>query len=104
MPQDLQKTLDFLRDLRDNNERVWFEANRKRYQEARAAFETLIEDVLLAFGEVEDLGDTSVKECVYRINRDVRFSKDKSPYKVNMGAIIARGGRKGNAPSYILGL
>jgi uncharacterized protein (TIGR02453 family) len=102
MPQDLQKTLDFLRDLRDNNERPWFEANRKRYQEARAAFETLIEDVLLAFSDVEDLDDTSVKDCVYRINRDVRFSKDKSPYKVNMGAIIGRGGRKGNAPSYYL--
>ncbi len=81
MPQNLQVTLDYLEDLRFNNNKTWFDENRTRYDLARAYFEELVADVLQHFTPVEDLGKTTVKECAFRINRDVRFSKDKTPYK-----------------------
>ncbi|MFN8375679.1 MAG: DUF2461 domain-containing protein [Anaerolineae bacterium] len=100
MPQSLKTTLDFLDELRFNNHKTWFDENRKRYQQARAAFETLISEVMQRFETVDDLGSTTVADCMFRINRDVRFSKDKSPYKTQMGALIANGGRKASGRSY----
>jgi uncharacterized protein (TIGR02453 family) len=102
MPKSLKTTLEFLKDVRPNNNKAWFDANRKRYQEARSIFEELIGDIMRQFGTVEDLGNTSVKECLYRFNRDIRFSKDKSPYNTHMGALIARGGRKSSERSYYI--
>jgi len=99
---DLQTTLDFLRDLSSNNNREWFEANRKRYTDARAAFESLINDLIFRFTPIEDLGGTTAKDCMFRINRDVRFAKDKSPYNAHMSATIASGGRKGEGRSYYI--
>lgn len=104
MPQSLKTTLDFLEDLRFNNQRTWFTENRKQYEQARAAFETLISDLMQRFAPIDDLGKTTVAECVFRINRDVRFSKDKSPYKIQMGALIANGGRKSSGRSYYVHL
>jgi uncharacterized protein (TIGR02453 family) len=92
--------LEYLGDLRDNNDREWFEANRSRYEEARAAFLGLVGEIISAFGPVEDLGGIDVKACVFRINRDVRFSKDKAPYKSTMSALIGREGRKSGVRSY----
>lgn len=92
--------LGFLRDLRDHNSREWFEANRSRYEDARAVFLGLVGDLIDRFDSVDDLGGVTVKECVFRINRDVRFSKDKSPYKTAMSALLGRGGRKSGARSY----
>ena len=96
--------LDFLRDLRDNNSRSWFEANRNRYEAARTAFEDLVAELLGAFGPVEDLTGVTVKDCVFRINRDVRFSKDKSPYKSTMSALLGPDGRKSAGRAYYLHL
>lgn len=100
MPKSLKTTLEFLEELRLNNHKTWFEEHRKRYQEARSIFEDLIGDIIREFGTVEDLGSTAVKECLYRINRDIRFSKDKSPYNAHMAALIARGGRKSSDRAY----
>ncbi len=100
MPQNLQFTLDYLQDLRFNNNKTWFEENRKNYQQAQSFFEALVADVIQQFTPVEDLGTTSVKQCLFRINRDVRFTKDKSPYKSHMAAHIGKGGRKGGGRSY----
>lgn len=100
MPQNLQFTLDYLLDLRFNNNKPWFNENRKRYEQAQTNFEAFIVDVIGQFGTVEDLGETSVKQCLFRINRDIRFTKDKSPYKSHMAAHIANGGRKGSGQSY----
>ncbi len=100
MPQSLQTTLDFLEELRFNNHKTWFDENRKRYEQARSIFEGLIGNIMQHFGTVEDLGDTTVKECLYRINRDIRFSKDKTPYQIHMAALIANGGRKSTGRSY----
>ncbi|MBC8100061.1 MAG: DUF2461 domain-containing protein [Armatimonadetes bacterium] len=103
MPSSLQPTLDFLRDLRSNNTREWFEANRKRYDAAKSAVEALARDLIAQFTPIEsDLGALAPKDCLFRINRDVRFSADKTPYKTNMGMVIGRGGRKGDGRSYYL--
>ena len=104
MPQNLKFTLDFLEDLRFNNNKTWFDENRKRYDQARANVEALLTDVLEHFAPVEDVGKTVAKDCLFRINRDVRFSKDKTPYKPNMGALIGKGGRKTTERSYYINI
>lgn len=93
-------TLDFLRELRGNNDREWFEANRSRYEEARASFLETVGDLIDRFDQVDDLGGVTIKECVFRINRDLRFSNDKSPYKTAMSALLGRGGRKSTGRTY----
>ncbi|MCA0457638.1 MAG: DUF2461 domain-containing protein [Chloroflexi bacterium] len=100
MPENLQFTLDYLLDLRFNNNKPWFDENRQRYQQALANFESLVADIIRQFGAVEDLGETTVKECLFRINRDIRFTKDKTPYKSHFSAHIGKGGRKGSGRSY----
>lgn len=99
---DLEPTLAFLGDLRENNNRTWFNDNRIRYEEASAAFQALVEYIISNLEKVVDLRGVSAKDCIFRINRDIRFSKDRSPYKSNMGAEIAPGGRKsGNLGYYV---
>ncbi|HVO43848.1 MAG TPA: DUF2461 domain-containing protein [Aggregatilineales bacterium] len=97
---NLQSTLDFLRDLAENNNKAWFEEHRASYQKARSAFEDLTAEVIGRFDDVDDLYGVRPQDCMFRINRDIRFSKDKSPYKVQMGALIAPGGRKPTGRSY----
>jgi uncharacterized protein (TIGR02453 family) len=102
MAKNLAPTLDFLRELRANNNKQWFDANKARYIEASAAFEQLVSDLLAQFGAVDDLGGVSAKDCIFRIYRDTRFAADKSPYKTGMGALLGRGGRKHDGRSYYL--
>lgn len=88
-------TLTFLKDLSKNNERSWFESHRKQYEEAKQDFEDFISAVLNKHSKKdEDLKELEAKKCTFRINRDIRFSKDKSPYKSNFGASMNRGGKK----------
>jgi len=96
-------TLNFLAALKQNNHRDWFEKNRKRYEAAKADFEEFTAKVLAQLGKT-DAGITHLqpKDCLFRINRDVRFSKDKSPYKTNFGMGISKGGKKGNDAGYYL--
>jgi len=91
----LQKTtLKFLKDLSKNNHRDWFEANRKRYEDAKLDFLQLVQQVIKEFcSKDKNIGELEPKRCLFRINRDVRFSKDKSPYKTNLGASFEKGGR-----------
>ncbi len=98
----LQITLDFLHDLAGNNNKAWFDANRDRYQAARSEFESTVDELIHGFAAFDDMGHLRARDCLFRINRDVRFSKDKSPYKTNLGAVIARGGRKGTGRVYYL--
>lgn len=98
----LTTTLTFLTQLAQNNDRTWFAEHRAEYDAARAAFEALCADIIARFDPIEDLGPTTVKDCLFRIHRDVRFSKDKSPYSTHMSAAFARGGRNANARSYYL--
>lgn len=88
-------TIRFLKDLNRNNTKEWFDANRKAYDNAKADFLQLVQQVIdIHAKKDEDLASLLAKDCVFRINRDVRFSKDKSPYKNNFGASINRGGKK----------
>ena len=98
----MKKSLSFISDLKKNNTKEWFHANRPRYDEARAEFLALIETLVSGIGLFDtDLGAVNAKSTLFRINRDIRFSKDKSPYKTNFGAFIIKGGKKtGNAGYY----
>ena len=98
----MKKSLSFLHDLNKNNSREWFQANRKYYDEARAEFLVFVENLISEIGLFDpDLGPVSPKNSVFRINRDIRFSKDKSPYKTHFGAFIIKAGKKsGNAGYY----
>jgi uncharacterized protein (TIGR02453 family) len=88
-----QATLDFLNDLSQNNNREWFTASRPRYDAAKKELETVVGQLLNKVAEFENLPNTQPKDCIFRINRDVRFSKNKAPYKNNLSAAIGPGGR-----------
>jgi uncharacterized protein (TIGR02453 family) len=88
-------TLKFLKDLKKNNNREWFEKNRKVYEVAKADYAEFINKVLTELKKKDaTLEGLDAKQCTFRINRDVRFSKNKDPYKTNMGAGISKGGKK----------
>lgn len=90
-----QSTLDFLTHLKHNNEREWFNANRKRYDNAKKNFESFVQAVIDKISEFDPiLRGLEVKSCTYRINRDIRFSNDKTIYKTHLGAFIVKGGKK----------
>jgi uncharacterized protein (TIGR02453 family) len=94
-------TVKFLKDLKKNNNREWFEANRKQYEAAKKDFENLVQAVIEIHSKKdEELASLKAKDCMFRINRDIRFSKDKSPYKTNFGAHINKGGRKSTCAGY----
>jgi uncharacterized protein (TIGR02453 family) len=94
-------TLKFLRDLKKNNNKPWFDAHRPQYESAKKDFEVFIQEVITKHGKNDpDIKDMLAKNCLFRINRDVRFSKDKSPYKSNMGAYISKGGKKSPYSGY----
>lgn len=104
MPANLQQTYDFLTALTENNDREWFQAHRAEYEAARAAFTDLVAGLMGRIREVDDLGTTTPTDCIFRMNRDVRFSADKSPYRTNFAAYIANGGRQSFAPGFYLHL
>lgn len=87
--------LGFLADLAANNDRTWFDANRSRYETAlKAPLGALVDALAFAFAVREFPLTGSAKGSVFRIHRDTRFSKDKSPYKTNAGAVLSRDGSK----------
>jgi uncharacterized protein (TIGR02453 family) len=94
-------TLKFLKDLKKNNNKPWFDAHRKQYETARSDFENFIQRVLDKHCKNDpDLKELIAKKCMFRINRDIRFSKDKSPYKTNFGASMDKGGKKSGLAGY----
>lgn len=94
-------TLKFLRDLKFNNNKPWFDAHRGSYEAARDNFADFITAVIKAFGKHDpSIAYLTAKDCMFRINRDVRFSKDKSPYKTNFGASINADGKKSIRAGY----
>lgn len=98
-----KSTLDFLKNLKKNNEREWFDTNKEKYLAAKSNVDSFVEDVIKSFTSFDkSLAGLKAKDCVFRIYRDVRFSKDKSPYKTNMGAGINRGGKKMEIAGYYL--
>lgn len=92
---DLQPIYSFLQELKENNNRDWFEENKGRFKELRKTFEDLVQKMIAHLAEKEPgLAGLKAKDCIFRIYRDVRFSHDKTPYKTSFSACIAPGGRK----------
>lgn len=97
----MEKVLGFLKQLAENNNREWFNDNRKWYEESREKILFLTDVLINEIGEFDsEVRGLQPKECVFRIFRDVRFSKDKRPYKTNFGSFICKGGRKSMNPGY----
>ena len=92
---------DFLTQLKLNNNREWFLENKKWYEASKKEVENFVSEMIPAISAIDPSVQTpAMKDCMFRIFRDVRFGADKSPYKTNFGAFIARGGRKTAFPGY----
>lgn len=88
-------TVKFLKELKKNNNKPWFDAHRKEYEAAKSDFAAFVQALINKHAKSDPtIKSIAAKDCLFRINRDIRFSKDKSPYKTNMGAYINRGGKK----------
>ena len=98
-----KESLQFLDDLKKNNNRDWFLANKKRYETYKQEYHKLIGEFLDAMKPKDkNLEMLEVKNCTFRINRDIRFSKDKSPYKSHMGIWMNTNSSGVNAPGYYI--
>lgn len=97
----MEQVLQFLRDLSENNNRLWFQENQERYRQSREKM-LFVTDLLISeiskFDPEIPLMDP--KDCMFRIFRDIRFSPDKRPYKTNFGSFISKGGRKSMYAGY----
>ena len=85
----------FFKDLAKNNNKEWFDANRKRYEAGvKKPFEAFVTEAIKRIGKHDKSVSIEAKEAIFRINKDIRFSKDKTPYKLEASAIISPAGRK----------
>jgi len=101
----MENILRFLAELKQNNNREWFQANKDRYRQAKQEHEELVSHIIAGLSAFDsDMQLLTPPECVFRIYRDVRFSKNKDPYKTAMGAVFSKGGRKSRYASYYLHL
>jgi uncharacterized protein (TIGR02453 family) len=100
----MEKTFNFLKKLAKNNRKEWFDAHKEEYLEAKEEFEKYVDTVISGIKKFDKKIDPllSAKQCSFRIYRDVRFSKNKAPYKNNMGASINPGGKKSLEAGYYL--
>ena len=99
----MKNTLKFLAKLKKNNNRDWFEANREAFEIAKSEVAETVTHFIAGFSKKEPaIATLTAKDCVFRIYRDVRFSKNKSPYKTNLGAYISPGGKKSIQAGYYL--
>lgn len=96
-----KQLLTFLTELADNNNKEWMDSHRSWYLEVREYFLTEVNELLKGLVAIEPgLETLSAKDCVFRQNRDIRFSPDKRPYKTNFAAYFAVGGKKSAGPGY----
>ncbi len=94
-------TLKFLRSLKQQNNKPWFDEHREEYLAAKTDFETMVQQVIDGLQKQDpSMNGLQVKDCVFRIYKDVRFSKDKTPYKTNMAASFQAGGKKSPLAGY----
>ncbi|MBC7487221.1 MAG: DUF2461 domain-containing protein [Cytophagaceae bacterium] len=97
----MKRALSFLKALQKNNNKAWFDAHRDDYDVAKSDFLVQVDVLIKGLTKVDpSIGSPLPKEIIFRINRDVRFSKNKSPYKNNMAAVFAPGGKKSPKPCY----
>ena len=89
-----KQTLTFLRGLKKNNNKEWLDANRATYELCRAKYQVFVGEVLKGLKSIDKtLSELEAKKCMFRINRDIRFSKNKDPYKTNFGSYFSKGGK-----------
>lgn len=99
------KTFAFLKALKKNNNRDWFNDHKSEYENAKDNVLEFIQELVVAFSTFDSsLRGLEAKDCLFRIYRDTRFSKDKTPYKTNLGASINAGGKKSMGPGYYVHL
>lgn len=98
----MDNIINFLKNLYVNNNREWFLEHKAEYKEIEKNVNTLTENLIEGIGSFDPtVGSLAVKNCTYRIYRDIRFSSDKTPYKTHIGIYICPGGKKsGNAGYY----
>ncbi|MEP3390274.1 MAG: DUF2461 domain-containing protein [Reichenbachiella sp.] len=102
---DLKPTIQFLKDLSANNNKEWFDTNRKTYEACRKQFLGLVQNIIDELAKFDpELTGVDPKKCVFRINRDIRFSKDKTPYKTNFGALMGANGKKTEGTGFYMHL
>ena len=101
-----EKFFSFFEELSLNNNKDWFHAHKKTYEDfIKKPFEQLVEELIDMIREEEPDLDIEPKDAIFRINRDIRFSKDKTPYKTHVGASIKKGGKKSpNSPGFYIHL
>lgn len=100
---DVKALSEFLTELKANNKKVWFDEHRDRYQELRTEFVELVGKIILKIGEFDGaVAYLEPKQCLFRINRDIRFSKNKQPYKPYFSAAFVPRGKKTGNPGYYL--
>ena len=102
-----QSTLSFLEELKENNYKEWFHEHKADYQGARENFLEVSHNLIQRLGEFDEgilTSNLEAKRCILRINRDIRFSKDKTPYKTNFFSSIKKGGRKSPYGGYYLSI
>lgn len=98
-----KNTLQFLDDLKTNNNRDWFLDNKKRYEEFKKDYHQLIREFLEILKPQDvNLELLEVKNCAFRINRDIRFSKNKAPYKTHLGIWMNTNQGNKNGPGYYI--
>ena len=97
----LQQYLEFLSRLKENNNREWFAAHKDEYQRIHAGYLLWIEKILYRMVDLDDtLQLLHSKDCVFRINRDIRFTKDKSPYKTKISGMFSSFGKSESSCGY----
>ena len=100
---DFKGLINFLNELKENNHKEWFDTHRTSYETLRKDFIDFLNKLLADLQKMDSgLIGLEAKACIFRINKDVRFSKDKSPYKTNFGALMNRGGKKSSYAGYYL--
>jgi len=99
-----KETLVFIKDVAENNNREWFAEHKPKYEEAKADVLELVASIIPELSKIDPLisADLDPKKCLMRIYRDVRFSKNKDPYKNNFGMWFSSKSKGGNEPGYYL--
>lgn len=99
----MSKIIPFLQEIAQNNNREWFNDNKKNYKEALLEFETLMQQLIESISLFDrDISELTPKSTIFRIYRDTRFSHNKQPYKTHFGAYMAKKGRKSQYAGYYL--
>jgi len=99
-----KETLVFIKDVAENNNREWFAEHKPKYEEAKADVLELVASIIPELSKIDPLisADLDPKKCLMRIYRDIRFSKNKDPYKNNFGMWFSSKSKGGNEPGYYL--